>query len=83
MCLDVVVFGAQQLPSFPQGMGVVGRVLDPLGEPLDSQGPVTNAQTVPSVEQPVPSIISRARVQSMIESVCRRVCSALSAAAQC
>ena len=42
---DVKALG--RLLSVPVGDGVVGRVLDPLGRPLDGKGPVESAETRP------------------------------------
>ncbi len=43
------------------GDGLLGRVLDPLGRPLDGQGPVISAKRLP-VERPAPPIMDRAPV---------------------
>jgi F-type H+-transporting ATPase subunit alpha len=43
------------------GDGLLGRVLDPLGQPLDGKGPVVSDQRLP-VERPSPAIMDRAPV---------------------
>ena len=43
------------------GDGVLGRVIDPLGRPLDGNGPVTSSTRLP-VERPAPPIMDRAPV---------------------
>jgi F-type H+-transporting ATPase subunit alpha len=43
------------------GDGVLGRVIDPLGQPLDGNGPVTSSTRLP-VERPAPHIMDRAPV---------------------
>jgi F-type H+-transporting ATPase subunit alpha len=43
------------------GDGVLGRVIDPLGQPLDGNGPVTSSKRLP-VERPAPHIMDRAPV---------------------
>ncbi len=45
----------------PVGEGLLGRVVDPLGRPLDGRGPVPVAGRWP-VERPAPAIIDRAPV---------------------
>ncbi len=45
----------------PVGDGLIGRVIDPLGEPLDGQGPVLSSERLP-IERPAPPIMSRAPV---------------------
>ena len=52
------VFLAHEQLSVPCGDGLIGRVIDPLGRPLDGAGPVTNV-TERRVEQPSPPIIAR------------------------
>ena len=43
------------------GDGLLGRVLDPLGRPLDGNGPVASGKRLP-VERPAPAIMDRAPV---------------------
>lgn len=43
------------------GDGLLGRVIDPLGKPLDGKGPVLAAERLP-VERPAPPIMDRAPV---------------------
>ncbi len=43
------------------GDGLLGRVIDPLGHPLDGNGPVTASERLP-IERPAPSIMNRAPV---------------------
>jgi len=43
------------------GEGLLGRVIDPLGNPLDGKGPVTADKRLP-VERPAPAILDRAPV---------------------
>ncbi|WP_295447061.1 alternate F1F0 ATPase, F1 subunit alpha [uncultured Thiodictyon sp.] len=43
------------------GAALLGRVIDPLGRPLDGQGPVTTSERLP-VERPAVSIMDRAPV---------------------
>jgi F-type H+-transporting ATPase subunit alpha len=43
------------------GDGLLGRVIDPLGRPLDGQGPVASTKRLP-IERPAPPIMDRAPV---------------------
>ncbi len=43
------------------GDGLLGRVIDPLGRPLDGHGPVATSERVP-IERPAPAIMDRAPV---------------------
>jgi F-type H+-transporting ATPase subunit alpha len=43
------------------GEGLLGRVIDPMGRPLDDQGPVASEKRLP-VERPAPPIMDRAPV---------------------
>ena len=45
----------------PVGDGLIGRVIDALGGPLDGQGPVASTQRLP-IERPAPPIMDRAPV---------------------
>lgn len=45
----------------PVGPELVGRVVDPLGQPLDDFGPI-NASSVSPVERPAPSVLDRKSV---------------------
>jgi len=45
----------------PVGDGLIGRVIDALGGPLDGKGPVASSQRLP-IERPAPPIMNRAPV---------------------
>jgi F-type H+-transporting ATPase subunit alpha len=45
----------------PVGEGLIGRILNPIGEPMDDKGPVVSTQRLP-VERPSPTIMDRAPV---------------------
>lgn len=49
------------------GDGLLGRVLDPLGRPLDGKGPVAASRRLP-VERPAPPIMDRAPVVVPLQS---------------
>ena len=51
----------------PVGMGLLGRVVDGLGRPLDGAGPVESTERWP-LERPAPAILDRAPVQRPLET---------------
>ena len=50
-----------RVADIPVGNGLIGRVLNPLGEPVDDKGPLVFTQRLP-VERAAPSIMSREAV---------------------
>lgn len=51
----------------PVGPGLLGRVVNPLGQPLDGKGPIKNDGTRP-VEYPAPPIIKRKPVDTPLQT---------------
>ncbi len=51
----------------PVGEGLIGRVVNPLGRPLDGKGPVISDKRLP-IERPAPQIIDRAPVTMPLQS---------------
>ena len=51
----------------PVGDALMGRVVDPLGRPLDGKGPVVASERLP-IERPAPSIMDRAPVTVPLQS---------------
>ncbi len=51
----------------PVGMGLLGRVLDPLGAPLDGQGPLPVSGYRP-IESPAPSVVDRQTVDTSLHT---------------
>jgi F-type H+-transporting ATPase subunit alpha len=51
----------------PVGEGLIGRIINPLGRPLDGLGPVTARSRLP-MERPAPSIMDRAPVTVPLQS---------------
>lgn len=49
------------------GEGLLGRVIDPLGRPLDDKGPVTENPRLP-IERPAPPIMDRAPVTAPLQT---------------
>ncbi|MDO4574352.1 MAG: F0F1 ATP synthase subunit alpha [Planctomycetia bacterium] len=56
-----------RLLSVPVGEAVLGRVIDPLGNPLDGKGPIQSTQTRP-VESVAPSISERQPVREALQT---------------
>jgi F-type H+-transporting ATPase subunit alpha len=61
------VRGTGKVVSAPVGHSLLGRVLNPLGEPLDGKG-VVKAEAFYPVESPAPSVIERAGVQTPLQT---------------
>ena len=55
------VQGTGRVMDVAVGDGLLGRVIDPLGRPLDNKGPVASSKRLP-VERPAASILDRAPV---------------------
>jgi F-type H+-transporting ATPase subunit alpha len=53
-----IVRGTGDVVRVPVGSALLGRILDPLGRPLDGKGPVVNEALQP-IERPAPAIIDR------------------------
>ncbi|MEZ6133371.1 MAG: F0F1 ATP synthase subunit alpha [Pirellulaceae bacterium] len=59
------VVGLQRLPELPVGPEALGRVLDPLGNPLDEGPPLASARCMP-LFRPAPRIIERKSVEQTL-----------------
>ena len=55
------------LLSVPVGDALIGRVVDPLGNPLDGKGPIVTNQTRP-VEYPAPGVAQRQPVKQPLQT---------------
>ncbi len=51
----------------PVGQGLIGRVVDPLGRPLDDKGPIESTKTRP-VERIAPGVIVRKSVDTPVQT---------------
>ena len=51
----------------PVGEGLIGRVVDPLGLPLDGKGPISYSSRFP-IERPAPPIMDRAPVEVPLQT---------------
>src|SRR5690348_11637775 len=56
-----------RLLEVPVGEELIGRVVNPLGEPIDGKGPIKTSKTMP-VEKIAPGVITRKRVDSPVQT---------------
>ena len=61
------VTGTGEVVRVPVGPGLLGRIVDPLGRPLDRDEPVTAEAQMP-VERPAPAIIERDLVSEPVQT---------------
>ncbi len=61
------VLGTGDVVRVPVGPGLLGRIVDPLGRPLDGQGPVDAEANLP-IERPAPGIIDRDLVTDPVQT---------------
>ena len=62
-----VVTGTGEVVRVPVGEALLGRIVDPLGRPLDEGGPIAAREFHP-VERPAPAIIERDLVSRPVET---------------
>ncbi|MCR4297041.1 MAG: F0F1 ATP synthase subunit alpha, partial [Elusimicrobia bacterium] len=55
-----------RIVEVPVGEGMVGRVVDPLGRPIDGKGPIKSAKNMP-VERIAPNVIARKSVDTPLQ----------------
>ena len=56
-----------RLLEVPVGEALIGRVVNPLGQPIDGKGPVKTTKTMP-LEKIAPGVITRQRVDSPVQT---------------
>jgi F-type H+-transporting ATPase subunit alpha len=56
-----------RIASVPVGDALIGRVVNPLGQPLDGKGPINTTQTRP-IERIAPSVIERKDVDTPVQT---------------
>lgn len=61
------VLRTYRVADIPVGEELIGRVIDPLGNPMDNKGPVSFRQRYP-VERPAPPIMSREAVNEPLQT---------------
>ena len=62
-----IVRGTADVVRVPVGPALLGRIVDPLGRPLDGKGPISAAAQEP-IEAPAPSIIERDLVSEPVQT---------------
>lgn len=62
-----VVKRTKEINSVPVGKGLIGRVVDALGNPIDGQGPISNPERG-TVEVKAPGIIARKSVDEPLQT---------------
>ena len=53
--------------SVPVGEALIGRVVNPLGDPIDERGPIATSETYP-VERIAPDVVSRVKVDQPVQT---------------
>ena len=61
------VFGTGEIVQVPVGEALLGRVVDPLGRPLDDKGELSTTEKLP-IERPAPAIIDRDLVTEPVQT---------------
>ncbi len=61
------VYSTGRIVSVPVGDGLLGRVINPLGEPIDGKGPVTFSEYRP-IEKIAPGVIERQDVDTPVQT---------------
>lgn len=61
------VFGTGEVVQVPVGEALLGRIIDPLGRPLDGKGEISTAIRLP-IERPAPAIIERDLVTEPVQT---------------
>jgi len=56
-----------RIAEVPVGAGLIGRVIDPLGQPLDGKGPLKHEKTSP-VERVAPNVVLRQSVDTPVHT---------------
>ncbi|MDR1129313.1 MAG: F0F1 ATP synthase subunit alpha [Treponema sp.] len=59
--------GTGRVVSVPSGDGLFGRVVDPLGNPIDGKGPIAEEERLP-IESPAPPVIERGSVNVPLQT---------------
>jgi F-type H+-transporting ATPase subunit alpha len=57
----------KRIASIPVGKGLLGRVVDPLGRPVDGKGPIVSSETRP-IEFKAPGVLARQSVKEPLQT---------------
>ena len=61
------VKGTGRIVSVPVGDGLVGRVVNALGQPIDGKGPISSSQSRP-IERIAPNVVTRKSVDTPVQT---------------
>lgn len=61
------VYGTNRIASVPVGNGLIGRVVNTLGEPIDGKGPISS-DSYRSIERIAPGVIERKDVDTPVQT---------------
>lgn len=61
------VFRTHRVADIPVGDDLLGRVIDPMGNPIDDKGPIAFKKRLP-IERPAPPIMSRENVSAPLQT---------------
>ena len=67
VCEGDEVRSTGQVAEVPVGEALLGRIIDPLGRPLDGKGPITTTKSRP-LERPAPGVTQRAPVDTPLHT---------------
>jgi len=56
-----------KIVEVPVGEGLIGRVVNPLGQPIDGKGPISYKKTLP-VERVAPNVVTRMSVNTPVQT---------------
>src|SRR4030042_3148411 len=56
-----------KIVEVPVGEGLIGRVVNPLGQPIDGKGPISFKKTLP-VERVAPNVVTRMSVNTPVQT---------------
>ena len=62
-----IVRSTGRIIEVPVGEGLIGRVVDPLGRPLDGKGPISSTRSRP-VERIAPNVVTRQSVDTPVQT---------------
>ena len=62
-----LVYSTQNTLNMPAGTGVLGRVVSPIGKPLDGKGEIKKDKDMP-VERPAPPVYKRAPIVDQLKT---------------
>jgi F-type H+-transporting ATPase subunit alpha len=56
-----------RIVEVPVGEGLIGRVVNPLGQPIDGKGPISYTKTLP-IERVAPNVVTRMSVNTPVQT---------------